>query len=174
MIEKVIKLLLRFLILVLLQVLVLNNIRLWGYVNPYLYVLFILLLPIETPGWLLMVLSFTLGISIDIFTNTPGMHAAACVFMAFIRPYLLKAMAPRDGYESEKAPTLQNMGLSWFVTYSTILVLLHHVVLFYIEVFRFSEFFSTMSRVLLSTMLTVILILLSDFLFFKSRAEKRV
>lgn len=172
MIEKLIRQILRFIALVLLQTLVLNNIRLWGYVNPYLYVLFILLLPIETPGWLLMLVAFVLGLSIDVFTDTAGMHAAACVFMAFCRPYLLKVMAPRDGYESERPPSMQYMGLSWFIIYSAILVLLHHFVLFYIEIFRFREFFSTLLRVILSSVLTLTLILLSEFLFFKTKTEK--
>ncbi len=172
MIERIINQFIRFVVLILFQVLVLNNIRLWGYANPYLYVLFILLLPLELPAWLVMLLSFSLGLSIDFFTNTYGMHAAACVFLAFVRPYLLKIMAPRDGYEKDKPLSLQLMGIRWFITYCIILVLLHHFVLFYIEIFRFKEFFITFSRVLLSTMLSVILILLSEFMFFKVRGDK--
>ena len=172
MIEKIIRIALRFFVLILVQVLLLNNIQLGGYINPYLYVLFILLLPLETPNWLLLLLAFILGLGIDMFTNTMGMHAAACVFMAYCRPYITKLISPRDGYDMDTPPTLQNLGLNWFLTYSIVLVLLHHLFLFYIEVFRLHEFFSTLLRVLLSSILTVTLILISQYLFYKTKAGK--
>lgn len=170
MIERIIILTLRFILLVLLQVLVLNNIRLFGYINPFLYVLFVLLLPVEMPGGLVLLLSFLLGTAVDFFTNTPGMHGAATVFMAFVRKYLLKLMAPRDGYEPDKPPGIGNMGIVWFLTFSLILVFLHHMVLFYIEVFRFREFFTTLLRVFLSTIVTVVLVILSEYLFIKRKS----
>lgn len=172
MIEKIIRLTLNFFVLVFLQVLILNNIQLGGYINPYLYVLFILFLPLEIPNWFLLLLAFVLGLTIDMFSNTMGMHAAASVFMAFCRPHVLRIISPRDGYEPEKSPTLSNMGLNWFLAYSAILVVLHHLALFYIEVFRFSEFFSTLGRVLLSSVLTIALILISQYLFYKTKTEK--
>ena len=90
--------LLRFAVLVLVQVLILNNIQISGYLNPYVYVLFVLLLPFETPNWLLLVVAFLLGLSIDLFSQTPGIHAFATVFMAFFRPFILNVLSPRDGY----------------------------------------------------------------------------
>jgi rod shape-determining protein MreD len=162
----------RFILLVLLQVVVLNNIQLGGFINPYLYVLFIILLPFETPNALLLLLSFLLGLSVDMFANTMGIHASACVFMAFCRPYILKLIAPRDGYEAESQPTIKNQGLRWFVVYITFLVFLHHTFLFYVEVFRFSEFFMTLLRVVLSSALTIILVLMSQYLFYKAKADK--
>jgi len=83
MINPVTRNILRMFILILFQVFVLNNIQVSGYINPYMYVLFILLLPFETPRWLLLISGFAIGISIDLFANTPGMHASATVFMAF-------------------------------------------------------------------------------------------
>ena len=172
MIEKIIRIALRFFVLILVQVLLLNNIQLGGYINPYLYVLFILLLPLETPNWLLLLLAFLLGLGIDMFTNTMGMHAGACVFMAYCRPYITKLISPRDGYDMDTPPTLQNLGLNWFLTYSIVLVLLHHLFLFYIEVFRLHEFFPTLLRAILSSILTVTLILISQYLFYKIKSEK--
>ena len=93
----------RFIFLVLFQVLVLDNIQLGGYLNPFMYVLFILLMPFETPGWVLLFSAFLLGGSIDLFEHTPGMHASAAVFMAFLRPAVLKLIAPREGYEPNLA-----------------------------------------------------------------------
>jgi rod shape-determining protein MreD len=157
----------RFVLLVLLQVLVFNNIQLGGYLNPYIYVLFLLLMPFETPRWLLLVAAFGLGISIDVFTNTLGMHAAATVFMAFIRPFVLNAIAPRDGYEIGTFPRLFFYGFKWFFKYSFILILAHHFVLFYLEVFSFAHFFHTLSRVLLSTVFSTLFIVLSQYIVFR-------
>src|SRR6056297_4336346 len=88
-----------FILLLTLQILVLNNIQLSGFINPYLYVLFILILPFETPKWMLLLLAFILGMVVDLFSHTPGMHTSATVFMAFLRPYVLEFFSPRDGYE---------------------------------------------------------------------------
>lgn len=157
----------RFIVLVLVQILVFNNIQFSGYIVPYIYILFILLLPFETPRWLLLLAAFTLGISVDLFTQTPGMHAAASVLMAFLRPWVLEMSAPRDGYEPGTYPRLYYYGFQWFLRYTVILVLAHHLVLFYIEVFRFSEFFSTLLRVLLSSLFSIILIILSQYFIFR-------
>ncbi len=161
-----------FVFLVLLQVLILNNIQLSGYINPYLYVIFILWLPVEMKKSLVMLASFFLGLSVDIFSNTVGMHAAACVFLAFCRPYILHFLAPREGYEGGQVPGIQAFGLSWFLTYAAIAILLHHLFLFYLEVFRMTEFFSTLWRVLLSSIFTMILVILAQL--FRYNSEKSI
>lgn len=155
---------LRFAVLVLLQVVVFNNIGLYNMVNPYVYVLFVLLLPLETPLYLLLSLSFLMGLSIDIFSNTGGMHAAASTLMAFVRPLILLIITPRGGYEHQPVPNLRNMGIQWFLTYSTILVLVHHLLLFQLEVFRINEFLITFTRSILSTIFTLVLIFISQYL----------
>lgn len=157
----------RFVIVVLVQVLLLDNVLLGGYLNPYFYILFILLMPFETPRWLLLVAGFLLGLSIDLFTNTLGMHTAASVLMAFIRPWVLSFFAPRDGYEPETYPRIRYYGLGWFAGYAAILTFIHHFALFYIEVFHFEDFFSTLLRVILSTALTTSTIILSQYFIFR-------
>jgi rod shape-determining protein MreD len=157
----------RFVVLVLVQILILNNVQISGYIIPNFYILFILLLPFETPKWMLLLLAFTLGISVDLFTQTPGMHAAATVFMAFLRPGVLEMSAPRDGYESGSFPRIYYFGFQWFLRYAAILILAHHLVLFYIEVFRFAEFFSTLLRVLLSSSFSLVLIMLSQYFIYR-------
>ena len=157
----------RFAILIFVQIMVLNNIQISGHIIPNVYILFILLLPFETPGWLLLLSGFALGLSVDMFTNTIGMHTAATVFMAFLRLYILQVIAPRDGYETGTFPRIYYYGFEWFLKYTLILVFAHHFILFYIEVFRFSEFFSTLLRVLLSSLLSVILIILSQYFIYR-------
>lgn len=111
----IVKNIIRFIVLLLLQVMVFNNIQLSGFLNPYLYVLFILLLPFETPPWLLLVLSFFMGLSVDVFSNTLGIHASACVFMGFLRPFILNYISVRDNYESDIEKGLYVYGFSWFL-----------------------------------------------------------
>lgn len=167
MIEALPKNIVRFILLVLVQVLILNNIRISGFMIPYVYVLFILLLPFETPGWLLLVVGFMLGMSIDLFMDTPGMHTFSTVFMAFLRPPVLKVIEPRDGYESGTYPRVAYYGFTWFLKYAAILIIVHHFVLFYIEIFRFGDFFLTFFRVILSSLITLLMIILSQFFVFR-------
>ena len=172
MLTDILKLTSRFIILVLLQIVVLNNIQLSGFINPYLYVLFILMLPVKMPKLLLIFISFLTGLCIDIFSNTMGMHAAACVFMAFSRPGVLRIIAPREGYEAEATPSVKDMSFNWFLLYAGVLIILHHLFLFYTEVFRFSELFTTLLRVLASSLATLALVIMCQFLFAKSRKER--
>lgn len=169
MINEVVKNSLRFIFLVLFQVLILNHIQLGGYLNPFLYVLFIIMLPFQTPDWLVLLLSFILGISIDMFSDTGGLHAAASVLLAFMRQPILKLISPRDGYDVVLQPTVQQFGFGWFFSYAGILVLVHHFFLFYLEAFHFSGFFSTFFRVILSSLFTLTLIFISQFFFSKHK-----
>ncbi len=154
--------------LILLQVFLFNNIHAGNVFHPYFYIIFILLLPFETPGVLLLSLSFLLGLSIDLFVGTVGMHAAACVLMGFVRPSVLKVIAPRDGYETGTFPRVNYYGTGWFLKYTLILVFTHHLALFFIEVFEFEHFFLTLSRAVLSTLLTTAIIVISQFLVFRN------
>ena len=97
---------LRFIVVVVFQVLVMDNVMLNGYMVPYVYLLFILLMPFETPRWIVLLSGFALGLTIDLWEHTPGMHTAATVLIAFIRPYFMSLMSPRDGYEPETFPRI--------------------------------------------------------------------
>ena len=156
----------RFFFLVFLQVLILNHINLGGYINPYFYIYFILLLPFDVPRWLLLIVALILGLSIDIFTNTIGLNAAACVVMAFFRPFVISAISTGPESLIGDTPSLRNQGIKWFLYYSIILVLIHHAALFYLEIFRFSEFTVTFIRVLLSSAFTMVLVLISEYLLY--------
>lgn len=157
----------RFIFLVLFQVLILDNIQISVYINPFMYVLFILLIPFETPGWLLLVSAFLLGFSVDLFEHTPGLHSSASVFMAFLRPVVLKITSPREGYEPNTYPRLSYYGFRWFLNYTVILVFAHHLFLFYLEVFSITDFFGTLLRVILSSVFSIVLIILSQYLIYK-------
>jgi len=159
----------RFILLVFLQVLLFNNIQVSGYLNPYIYVLFILLLPFKTPPWLLLVLSFLIGLSVDAFSDTLGMHASASVLMAYLRLFVLNILAQRDAYDTSSSPSISDCGLSWFVKYSLSLIFFHHLFLFFIEVFSFSNFTETLIRILSSVSITFVLVILSQFFVLKKK-----
>ena len=171
MLNEIIRNIIRYAILVGVQVLIIKNIELGRFINPFIYVLFIIGLPFETPKWLLLLSAFVMGITIDMFYDTAGMHAAACVFIAYIRPGVLKLFSPRDGYEFGTQPTIQYLGVPWFLSYSAILIVLHHFILFYIEIFRLSEFFSTFFRVIISSIFTILLVVISQYLFNRKKEQ---
>ena len=120
------------------------------------------MLPINMDKGLVMITAFAIGLVVDMFYNTMGMNAAACVFMAYLRPWVLRFYAPKGEYETSARPTLNSMGLTWILSYSATLVLMHHLLLFYLEAFTFSTFFTTLAKVILSSMATVALIVLSQ------------
>lgn len=155
----------RSIFLILLQVLVLDQLDLANsYVVPYLYVLFLLMLPLELPGWANMLIGAITGAVMDLFNSTPGMHTSACIVMMYLRGSMLKLIAPREGYEHGMRATATRMGLTWFLTYSGVLVLVHHLWLFLIELHSFDMFFGTFLRALLSALTTLALVLLAQFL----------
>jgi len=169
MIRSVLLNLLRFVVLVFIQVFLLKNITLYDLATPYLYILFILLLPFETPNVLLYVLSFAMGIVIDAFYDTPGLHAAACVLLAFVRILFISITVQKEGFDNEPEPTLGIMGFRWFFMYALILTSIHHFFLLNLEVFRLSEIQYTFGRFVLSSVFTVFLMLISGLLFFRRK-----
>ena len=172
MIKAIIVNLLRFILLVFIQVFLLKNATLYNLSTPYLYILFILLLPFEIPNFLLFALAFILGLTIDAFYDTPGLHAAACVLLAFVRIQFINITVQKDGFDNEPEPTVSVMGFRWFFTYAVVLTLFHHFFLFNLEVFRFSEIQYTLTRVVLSSIFTVFLMVISGLIFYRSRERK--
>lgn len=152
--------------LILVQVLIIQNVNLTSYIILLPYVLVIILIPFEVNKLIVLLVSFLLGVCIDFFYDSSGLHASACTIMGFSRYYVLKYISPRDGYDAGVKPTVEDMGLAWFLSYAGTLIVVHHLFLFYLEAFRFSEFFSTLLRVILSSLGTFGLIYLIQFLFF--------
>jgi hypothetical protein len=109
-----------------------------------------------------------MGLILDLFMGTPGVHSLTTVLIAFIRPGVLKLVAPHDGYNINDLPRVSQMGLLWFIKYAAIIVVIHHLVLFYAEVFSFSHFFFTLLKVLLSSVFTFAFIVISQFFVFRN------
>lgn len=163
---------LRFIILIFLQVFLLKNMVFYNLNVPFLYILFILLLPFETPNLLLFILSFLLGITIDLFSDTLGLHAAACTILALLRIFFINITVQKDNYDSDPEPTLGIMGFRWFFFYTLILTFFHHFFLFNLEVFKLAEILNTISRVLISSLFTILLIFTTELLFYRKKQRK--
>ena len=148
------------------QVLILNQVQLSGYLNPYFYLLFILLLPVSTPRYAVLLLSFFLGIVVDVFSDSLGLHASATLVMGFFRSPVINLISVRESDQSD-FPGLKQTGFKWFLIYITILVLIHHFWLFYLEVFTFTGFFRTFIRAVISSVFSVFIIALSQLLVFR-------
>lgn len=159
---------LRFVGLLFLQVLVVDNIRFGYYIHPYVYVLFIFLLPFNIPRWQLLLLGFISGFAIDLFNGTPGLNAAATVLMAFVRPFVINAMTRRKDINPNDEPSLVSMGVNWFGIYSIILLTIHNITLFMLEAFSFKLVYLVLTQTLMSVFSSLSLIFIILLLFKKS------
>lgn len=144
------------------QVFLLNNISLFGLATPFIYIYFILVLDRDVDHIALMVMAFALGLTIDVFSNTPGVNAGASVLLAFFRPSILRLFSPRDEFENFE-PGIYTLGVWPFIRYAFVAVLLHHTALFFLEVFSLAHAEFLLLRILCSTLLTVILVITIEF-----------
>ena len=131
------------------------------------YILFIITLPFETPRWFILILGFILGLTIDFFSDTLGIHAASTTFLAFVVPIVWRLLSPHDGYELGENPQINIQGIKWFLRYVVVVSLIHNISFFFIEAFTMDFFFSTLWSALLNTLFTVVLIILSQLLIIK-------
>lgn len=153
-----------FFIYVLVQTLLLKNLVLFNTGFCFVYVAFILLLPIETSTLVLMGLGFTIGFVIDIFYNSLGLHALTMVFIAYLRNYWLGAITPQGGYDLGTIPNLKSNGLQWFLVYMMPLVFVHHLTLFLVESAGFTLFWYSMLKTITSLLFTMTIIVVLQYL----------
>lgn len=151
------------------QILFLKNLALFGVAFVFIYLLGILVLPISIKTSRLLLISFILGFSVDVFYETIGMHAAAATLLAFVRPLWLRAISPTGGYVDTEEPSLNEMGLIWFLTYSFPLIFLYSLVFFTADQWGTSGFFGVLNKSFFSSILTCLLAILVQLLFFKRR-----
>ena len=123
-----------------------------------IYVLFILSLPVRFPKWALLILAFIMGLIIDVFSNTAGMHSFALVFAAFLRTPVINIFTSIDE-GSNPTPSFHTFGVSAYVKYVVILVLIHHFILFFIESFSFLHLTLLIPKIIISSTVTILLIL---------------
>lgn len=164
----------RFVALVVAQVLLVNHIRLGGYVHPYVYLIFVMLLPINTPGWQLLLAGFGIGLVIDLFMGTLGMHAGATTMMAFCRPAIIRIVSGSQKLENTREPNINQLGFPWFLRYTLCMVLIHNFTYFMLEGFSFHLVGQALIRILISVPVSTFLILMILFLFSANKKKEHV
>jgi hypothetical protein len=154
-----------FFVYLLYQVMILQNVVLFHTAFCFLYVAYLLLLPVETNPLVLMGIGFLMGFAVDMFYESIGLHAFACVFVMYVRNYWLSSITPQGGYDSNVTPSMALGGFQWFVVYALPLVFIHHLMLFYMEAGGLGMFWFTLWKTIVSTFFTTLVILIAQFLF---------
>ena len=162
------KILVRFLALILLQVLVLNHINLFGYLNPMVYVVWVVLFPVRKNKSLFLILSFLLGLSIDFFSDSGGINAAATLFIAFIRLPILKIVLKKTDFDYLLF-NLRAISFGKAFLFISILTVIHHFIVFSLEYFSLNSFSSIISNTILTSGITIIISILGIILFTKKK-----
>ena len=162
----------RFIVFAVLQTLIFNQLEIGYGFHLMIHPLFIMLLPFEMGVISLMGLAFLMGIIIDIFSNTYGLHASSLVMMAYFRPLVFKFYGPREGYDPLKEPNVFDMGNRWFTYVFGILLLTHHLWYFLVEIFQFNQVFFILQKTIFSAVPSfLICLLLQSFLIKKSKTK---
>ncbi|MEW5845236.1 MAG: rod shape-determining protein MreD [Bacteroidota bacterium] len=159
-------------ILLLVQFLVLNNINFMGYINPYIYLLIILLIPYRVSRWMLLLIGFALGFAVDYFSNTLGLHTTASLVLAYFRPFILNQWRFKSVQDIRGVPDVSNTSLEWFVVYTLIAVWVHHFTLFILEVFTFKHFWLTLIRIILSTAVSAFFIVIIELIRARNKMSR--
>ena len=171
---SILKNILRFVLLILTQVYVLDKILLHQFITPYIYFAFILWLPFNINRSVLMLLSFILGYTLDSFQNNPGFHTAACVLIAYLRPFIINLFIPQEGAETNyDEPSIKSFGgfLPYFM-YAVVLIFIHNAWLFFLEAWQFANPLYFFMKTILSTLLSVFLYMLIELVFYRKQKFK--
>lgn len=167
--STLVKNIIRFILFLLVQALVLDKVPpLHQFVKPYLYFLYILWLPFNTPRLGLMLLSFAFGLCMDYFSGTPGLHAAPCVLIAYLRPFLLNVLMPQEKTElSYGEPGIASIGFAPYSVYVVLLTFIHHAYLVLIEWLQFGDFLYFIGKVAATTAVSLLMIFVTEVLFYR-------
>lgn len=159
----------RFVLFILVQVYVLFQIHpLHRFIVPYVYFLYVLWLPFSMYRMSLMFVSFMFGLTLDYFTQTPGLHAAACTLIAYLRPFVVNILIPQEGAElNYKSPSPVSMGWAPYAIYVLVLTLVHNTYLVLLEWLQFGSFLFFLGKVLATSGISLMLILITELLFFR-------
>lgn len=157
----------RFIVLVLIQVLVLNNVNLFGYLNPYIYILFIILLPATLNQNRILIFSFLIGLTMDMFGDSGGVHACACLVIAYLRPLVLRfSFGISYDYQTLR---FNNIPFGARLNYIVIMVFLHHFVMFALEIFNISDILTILKKTLFNGLFSALIIVCITILFSRKR-----
>ena len=161
--NQITRILFRSFVFLALQLFIIDQIVLGHFLGPQIYPAIILLLPLEIAPWIVLLISFVLGGFIDIFSQTGGLHAGATTLMAFARPFVLKLVLPKTGYDDDNSIEPQVVEWQRFLMYISLLLFLHHIYLFWVEAGRIGEFLSALLNTFVTGIQSVTVIMLLLF-----------
>jgi hypothetical protein len=165
----IIRNILRALGLILFQVLILSRVDLsigsFTFIHIIIYPFWIFLLPLNTPKAGVLVFAFISGLFVDYFYNSPGVHAAAMVVVAYLRGVVLRIITPFEGYSNSTSPTLVQMGFGWFISYTTLLFLIFSFAYYSFDAFSFVYFFQIFLKTIFTLIPSVVLFFVIHSLF---------
>jgi len=170
----ILKNIVRFILILFVQIFMLNKIPpLHQFVVPYFYFVFILWLPFKIGRTALLFVGFSVGMLTDMFFKTPGLHTAACLLMAYVRPFLINLLLPKEATDwGNEEPSKKTMGLAPYTTYLIMLTLLHHFYLILLEWMQFGSFLYFIGKLLATTLVSLLLISITD-LFLERKSKLR-
>lgn len=165
--SDLLKNILRFAVFILIQVFLLNKIpHLHRFVTPYIYFLFLLWLPFSVSRQWLLIIGFLTGLTLDYFTMTPGLHTAACLLIAYVRPFLISVLTPKDSSEfNYREPSPRAMLWTPYLVYVFVLTLLHHGYMIFLQWLSFGSFLDFIIKVIATTAISMLLIVTVELLF---------
>lgn len=163
---------LRFILLIGMQVFLFKNMGYYNLITPYPYLLFLLLLPIGISNPILYFIAFLTGLTVDAFYDTLGVHAAACVTLAWMRIIFLRITLEAENHDSLTAPRLGVVSFRWFLPYILLSTFFHHLTLFLLATFSFRQFHYTLFSTIFSCIFTVLIILLFSLLTYRRKTRK--
>jgi hypothetical protein len=169
--SELLKNIIRFVLFILVQVFILSHMPpLHRFVTPYLYYLYILWLPFGLSRISITFIGFIFGLCLDYFLKTPGLHAAACTLIAYVRPFVIGMLISQEGADKNYiAPSIVSMGWAPYGTYVFVLTVLHHSYLVLLEWMAFGSFVYFIGKVFASTAVSLLLVLLTEVLFFRKQ-----
>ncbi|MEX1002438.1 MAG: rod shape-determining protein MreD [Crocinitomicaceae bacterium] len=156
-----------FILVVLFQGLVVNNMQFSEYINPMVYPVMIMMLPFELSVVATMAVALLLGLSVDAFSDTFGLHASAALLIGYLRAGILRYIQPKEGYDSALQPSIHDMNMRWFLPYTSTLLLVHHLWFFSVEILRFDLMLLILGKTFISFFFSLTLIIIFQYIFYK-------
>jgi hypothetical protein len=164
--KKIIKYIFMLPIYLIIQIYILNEILFASYINPYIYLIILIIMPYKIPKWFLLFYAFIIGFLIDLFSGTLGIHSSACLILVLLKSPISKITIPHNIIEETDELVMQKIGTKSFILFSFILVLIHHTILFILE--HVALDFQILMKIIASTIITTIIISITQLFFFKS------
>ncbi len=158
-----------FIVLLFLQILLFNYVSIGIGMIPFVYILGLILLPIEVPNWFLLIYAFVLGICVDVAGDTMAINTSALLMAAFVRPRLIRFLSPDDGYKAGTLPSFFSFKPKLFLTYVAIIVFIHQLVFFSLDIFKLSKILIVLFKAFVNTFYSLIFIIIIHLLFMKNK-----